>query len=80
MLQAKLYTKKIQQKSKERKEMHSLLSENAWGSQIRSYVLHPYRLIKDSRTGYQTADVDGVLDGNIHGFMQSSLLHYKCKS
>jgi peptide chain release factor 2 len=79
MLKAKLYTKKLQQKIQEKKESHSQLSENAWGSQIRNYVLQPYRMVKDSRTGYQSGDVDSVLDGDIQGFMQASLLHFKNK-
>jgi peptide chain release factor 2 len=79
LLKAKLYTRKLQQMSQEKKETHSQLSENAWGSQIRNYVLQPYRMVKDSRTGHQSGDVDAVLDGDIQGFMQSSLLHFKNK-
>jgi peptide chain release factor 2 len=45
-----------------------------WGSQIRNYVLHPYKLIKDVRTNHETNDVDGVLDGNINPFLKSYLM------
>jgi peptide chain release factor 2 len=79
LMKAKLYTRKLQQKSQEKKELYSQLSENAWGSQIRSYVLQPYRMIKDSRTGFQTSNVDAVLDGDVQGFMQAALMHFKNK-
>ena len=45
-----------------------------WGSQIRNYVLHPYKLVKDLRTGYNTADTQGVLDGDINEFMKAFLM------
>ncbi|MCX8012519.1 MAG: hypothetical protein N3A64_05155, partial [Desulfobacterota bacterium] len=48
--------------------------EIAWGSQIRSYILHPYRLIKDHRTGIDVGDVDSVLDGELNQFIQPYLL------
>ena len=77
MLKSKLFTKDYQERLKERKESHSLLSENAWGSQIRNYVLHPYQMIKDGRTGYQTTAVNDFLDGNIQPFIEQSLIHFK---
>ena len=48
-------------------------TEIGWGHQIRSYVLHPYRLVKDNRTGEESSDPDKILDGNIDDFLESSL-------
>jgi peptide chain release factor 2 len=48
--------------------------EIAWGSQIRSYVLQPYRLVKDNRTGFESGNVDAVLDGDLSGFVKAYLL------
>ena len=45
-----------------------------WGSQIRSYVLHPYKMVKDLRTGHETSDTQGVLDGDLNDFMKSYLM------
>ncbi|MCK5119513.1 MAG: peptide chain release factor 2 [Candidatus Latescibacteria bacterium] len=75
MLKAQLYDreKKIQQE--EQQELHGDKKEIAWGSQIRSYVLQPYRLAKDHRTNYETQDIDAVLDGDLEKFMEEYLRH-----
>ena len=49
-------------------------SDIGWGHQIRSYVLHPYRMVKDNRTNYENSNPDKVLDGNIDSFLKSSLI------
>ncbi len=57
----------------EKKRLRGELTENAWGSQIRSYVLHPYKMVKDHRTKYEEQDVEEVLDGNLDGFIENNL-------
>ena len=69
MLKARLYQLELQRKEEERHALESSKKENAWGSQIRSYVLHPYKMIKDHRTNIETSNVDDVLDGNIDMFI-----------
>jgi peptide chain release factor 2 len=64
------------QRAERRSELDSLSgpqSEVAWGSQIRSYVMAPYQLVKDLRTGYETGNVEAVLDGDLDGFMTAYL-------
>jgi len=74
LLRARVYEyyKKIEDKKFEKFEKQK--SEIAWGNQIRSYILHPYKLVKDHRTDYETSNVDAVLDGNIEPFIRSFLL------
>jgi len=73
MLKARLYDFEIKKKEKESKNLESSKSEIGWGHQIRSYVLHPYRLVKDNRTNYETSNPDKVLNGEIDDFLESSL-------
>lgn len=74
VLRARLYQVEEQKKAEEMKKMHDNKKEIAWGSQIRSYVLHPYRLVKDHRTSTEMGNVDAVLDGDIESFVRSFLL------
>ncbi|KAJ3345009.1 hypothetical protein HDU91_007490, partial [Kappamyces sp. JEL0680] len=77
MLKAKLYAKQLMEQNKEKKDLYAQKDDVAWGNQIRNYVLHPYHMIKDTRSGYSTTNVHAVLDGDIQPFMQASLLHDK---
>ena len=77
MLKARLYDSKIKKREQENKNIESSKAEIGWGHQIRSYVLHPYRLIKDNRTNFESTDPEKVLDGEIDDFLESSL--YKIK-
>ncbi len=74
ILKARLYEleRRKQQEFLE-KEFHSKKKEIGWGSQIRSYILHPYKLVKDHRTGYETSSVDAVLDGELDEFIEAYL-------
>jgi peptide chain release factor 2 len=77
MLKARLYDFEVKKKEQETKNVESSKSEIGWGHQIRSYVLHPYRLVKDNRTNFESTNPDKVLDGEIDSFLESSL--YKIK-
>ena len=74
LLKSQLYEIELKEKLKEREKIESNKMKIEWGSQIRNYVLHPYKLIKDVRTNHETNDVEGVLDGNISPFLKSYLM------
>ena len=69
MLRAKLLEKKIEQRQAEAQAMKGDVKKIEWGAQIRSYVFCPYTMAKDHRTGYEKGDIQGVMDGDIHGFI-----------
>ncbi len=73
ILKARLYELKKKEEEEKLSHLHREKQDIAWGSQIRSYVLHPYRLVKDHRTGVELGDVDSVLDGNIDTFIEAYL-------
>ncbi len=75
MLEAKLYERELQKKADIAEKERENKGDNGWGYQIRSYVLQPYRLIKDLRTGAETADDKSVLDGNIDLFLSAYLAY-----
>ena len=77
MLKARLYDFEMKKKEKDSQTLESSKSEIGWGHQIRSYVLHPYRMVKDNRTNFESSNPDKVLDGEIDDFLESSL--YKVK-
>ena len=74
MLKSRLYEIEIQKIESDRKEIEEKKSEIGWGSQIRSYVLHPYRMVKDLRSNYEDSNPDEVLDGNIDKLIFSNLM------
>tara|TARA_B100001250_G_scaffold397827_1_gene405343 strand:- start:57 stop:1118 length:1062 start_codon:yes stop_codon:yes gene_type:complete len=73
MLKARLYEFELQKKEKENLKIENTKSDIGWGHQIRSYVLHPYRMVKDNRTNYENSNPDKILDGDIDSFLESSL-------
>lgn len=73
MLKAALYEKEIEKRNKEKDAMNSTKKANEWGSQIRSYVMHPYQMVKDHRTGYSTNQVDKVMNGEFSDFIMAYL-------
>jgi peptide chain release factor 2 len=75
ILKARLYEREMKEKSEKLEELHNTKKEIAWGSQIRSYVMHPYRMVKDHRTNRVIHDVDRVMDGDIDELMKAYLLN-----
>ncbi len=73
MLKAQLYEKELEKRNKEKDEMNSQKKAVEWGSQIRSYVMHPYQLVKDHRTDHETSQVQDVMDGDLEGFIMAYL-------
>ncbi len=73
MLKAALYEKEVEKRNREKDEMNSSKKANEWGSQIRSYVMHPYQMVKDHRTGFTTSQVNDVMDGYLSDFIMSYL-------
>ena len=73
MLKARLYKFELQKKIKQSENLENSKTDIGWGHQIRSYVLHPYRLVKDNRTNYESSNPNKVLDGDIDEFLESSL-------
>jgi peptide chain release factor 2 len=74
VLKARLYELKKKEQEEKMDQLHSVKKDIAWGSQIRSYVLQPYRLAKDHRTNKEIGNVDGVLDGDLDPFIESYLM------
>ncbi|MBO6169730.1 MAG: peptide chain release factor 2 [Bacteroidales bacterium] len=75
ILKSRLYDIELKKRQEKQAELEGQKKKIEWGSQIRSYVLHPYRMVKDLRTGYETADTQGVLDGDLNAFMKEFLMN-----
>jgi len=80
VLRSRLYELELEKRRAEAAELEESKQDISFGSQIRNYVLHPYRLVKDTRTKREQGDVDAVLDGDIDEFIKSFLLHRKSRS
>ena len=74
ILKSKLYELKLNENKEEKNKLNDLKKDISWGSQIRSYVFHPYQMVKDHRTKYETSNIDSILDGNINEFIRKYLL------
>jgi peptide chain release factor 2 len=75
MLRAKLYEEELRKREEAQAKAHGEKTDIGWGHQIRSYVLHPYQMVKDLRTGVETTQSDDVLNGDLDKFLEASLAH-----
>lgn len=73
LLRAKLWALKQEEQAKEKKEISGEYTPATWGTQIRSYVLHPYKMVKDLRTGVETGNTEAVLDGELNEFIEAEM-------
>ncbi|NQY68134.1 MAG: peptide chain release factor 2 [Flavobacteriales bacterium] len=80
LLKSQLYELELRKKNEERDEIESDKKKIEWGSQIRNYVLHPYKMVKDVRTGHETSNVNAILDGELNGFINAYLMEYGAKN
>jgi peptide chain release factor 2 len=74
MLKSQLYEIELKKQQEQRSDIEAGKMKIEWGSQIRNYVMHPYKLVKDVRSGYETSDVDGVMNGQIDEFLKAYLM------
>jgi peptide chain release factor 2 len=73
MLRARLYELEMRKREEKLRAEHEAKADIGWGHQIRSYVLHPYQMVKDLRTGVETSNTQAVLDGDLDRFMAAAL-------
>ena len=76
ILKSHLYEEELRKKREEQAKIEGSKKKIEWGSQIRSYVLHPYKMVKDLRTGYETSNVQAVLDGDLNEFIKAYLMQF----
>ena len=76
MLRSQLYEIELRKKQDAKDKIEGTKKKIEWGSQIRSYVMHPYKLVKDNRTGHETSNVQAVMDGKINDFLKSFLMEF----
>jgi peptide chain release factor 2 len=79
ILKSQLYEMELRKRREEQAKIEGEKKRIEWGSQIRSYVLHPYKMVKDLRTGYETSNVQAVLDGDLNAFIKSFLMEFAGK-
>jgi len=79
MLKSQLYEMEIRKRNEAKTEVESKKKKIEWGSQIRNYVMHPYKLVKDLRTDYETSNVNAVMDGDLNDFIKAYLMEYGSK-
>ena len=75
LLKSQLYEIEIQKNNEEKKKIEDSKKKIEWGSQIRNYVLHPYKIVKDVRTGFESGNIENILNGDINDFLKSFLLN-----
>ena len=80
ILKSMLYELELQKRREKQAEVEGKKMKIEWGSQIRNYVLHPYKLVKDLRTDHETSNTQDVLDGNLDGFIKAFLMEYSGSS
>jgi peptide chain release factor 2 len=76
ILRSHLYEMELRKRMEKQAEIEGKKKKIEWGSQIRSYVLHPYKLVKDLRTDYETGNTQAVLDGEINDFIKAYLMEF----
>jgi peptide chain release factor 2 len=80
MLKSQLYEIELKKRQEMRSDIEAGKMKIEWGSKIRNYVMHPYKLVKDVRTSYETSDVEGVMNGNLDEFLKAYLMMMGQKS